>query len=69
MAVYGHAVVRRDIHPLGLYSAQSISVAKSVSWAVEHNPEWVTTPTQDTRIAQSSQQAGTHFADLGRMTG
>ena len=48
---------------------QSVGAAEAVSWAIEHNPGWVTTLTQDTRMAQSPQQAGTHFVNLGRMTG
>jgi len=57
------------IHPLGPYSVQSISPAKAVSWAIGHKAEQVITPTQDTQMAHSSQQAGTHFANLRRMTG
>ena len=56
-------------NPPGPYSVQSISAAKVVSWAIGHNPGWVTTPTQETQMAQSSQQAGTHFANLRRMAG
>ena len=54
---------------LGPYSVQGVGAAKAVSWAIGHNPGQVATPTQDTRMAQSSRQAGTHFADLGQMTG
>ena len=57
-----------SIHPSGPYSIQSIGAVEAVSWAIGHNPGGVATPTQDTRMAQSSQQAGTHFADLRRMT-
>ena len=49
------------IHPLGPYYVQSIGAAKAVSWAIGYNPGWVATLMQDTRMAQSSQQAGTHF--------
>ena len=56
-------------NPMGPHSVQNISAAKAVSWAIGHNPGWVATPTQDTQMAQSFQQAGTHFADLRRMTG
>ena len=56
------------IKPLGPYSVQSVSAAKAVSWAIGHNPGRVATLTQDILMAQSSQQAGTHFADLRRMT-
>jgi len=48
---------------------QSVDAAKAVSWAIGHNPGRVATPTQDTQAAQSSQQAGTYFADLRRMVG
>jgi len=48
---------------------ESVGAAEAVSWAIGHNPGRVATPTQDTRMAQLSQQAGTQFADLGRMTG
>uniref|UniRef100_A0A8C4N7N1 Ig-like domain-containing protein n=2 Tax=Eptatretus burgeri TaxID=7764 RepID=A0A8C4N7N1_EPTBU len=37
-----------SIHPLGPYSVQSIGAAQAVSWAIGHNPGWVTTSTQDT---------------------
>ena len=57
------------IHPLGPYSVQSISAAEAVSLVIGHNPGRDPTPTQDTRMTRSSQQAGTHFADLGRMAG
>ena len=43
--------------------------AQSKSKSIGHNLGRVATPTQDTRMAQSSQQAGTHFANLRRMTG
>ena len=43
--------------------------AKAVSWTIGYNLEQVTTLTQETKMAQSSQQAGTHFANLRRMTG
>ena len=59
----------RSILPLGPYSVQSVGAAKAVSWVIGHNPGRVATPTQDTQMAQSSQQAGTHFVNLGRMTG
>ena len=52
-----------------ILSTESVGAAEAVSWAVGHNPGRVTTPTQDTRMAQLSQQAGIQFADLGRMTG
>ena len=58
-----------SIHPLEPYSAQSIGAAKAISWAIGNNPGWVANPTQDTQMAQSSQQAGTHFSNLRRMTG
>ena len=58
-----------SIHPWGPYSVQSIGAAEAVSWAIGHNPGWITTLTQDTQMAQSSQQAGTQFANLRRMTG
>ena len=58
--------VIENVHPLEPYSVQSISAAEAVSLAIGHNPGRVATPTQDTRMAQSSQQAGTHFADLRR---
>ena len=58
-----------SIHPLGPHSVQRVGAAEAVSWAIGHNPGWVAIPTQDTQMAQSSQQAGAHFADLGRMTG
>ena len=48
---------------------QSVAAAEAVSLAIEHNSAWVTTPMQDIWMAQSSQQAGTHFANLKRMTG
>ena len=60
---------QRTIYPLGSYSVQSVGAAEAVSWAIAHNPGRVATPLQDTRMAQSSQQAGTHFAYLRRMTG
>ena len=63
-------------YPSGPYSVQSVGAAKAVSWAFGHNPGYsnpehnrVATPTQDTRMAQSSQQADTHFSSLGKMTG
>jgi len=56
-------------YPSGAYSTQSVSAAEAVSWSIGHNPGMVATPMQDTRMARSSQQAGTHFADLRRMTG
>ena len=43
--------------PMGPYPVQSIGAAKAVSWAVGHNPGQVATPTQDNRMAQSSQEA------------
>ena len=58
-----------SIHPLGLYPVQSVGGTEAVSWAIGHNPGRVATPTQNTRMAQSSQQAGTNFANLRRMTG
>ena len=58
-----------SIHPLGSYSVQSVGAAEAVSWAIGNNPIQVVTPKQDTQMAQSSQQAGTHFADLRMMTG
>ena len=72
VSVDSHALfqtVYPSIHPSGPYSVQSVGAAEVVSWAIGHNPARVATPTQDTRIAQPSQQAGTHFVDLGRMTG
>ena len=66
---FNSSLWRRRRRRLGPYSVQSIGAAEVVSWATEHNSGWVTAPTQDTQMAQSSQQAGTHFADLGRMTG
>ena len=71
IALLPHVILHHDQNPnpLGPYSVQSVGAAKAVSWAIGHNPGWVATSTQDTRMAQSSQQAGTHFADLGRMTG
>ena len=56
-------------NPSGPNSVQSIGAANAVSWAIGHNPGWVATSTQNTQMAQSSQQAGIHFADLERMTG
>ena len=58
-------------NPLGLNvhwdrSVQSVGTAKAVSWAIGHNPGRVTTSTQDTQMAQSSQQAGTRFANHRR---
>jgi len=68
--IYQHLTITTNyIHPLGPYSLQSIGAAAAGSWAIGHNPGRVATPTQDTQIAQSFQQAGTHFADLGKMTG
>ena len=61
--------IHPSIHPLGPYSRQSVGAAEAVYWAIGHNPGWVATAMQDARMAQSSEQAGTHFADLGRMTG
>ena len=55
--------------PLRPYSMQSVGAAEAVSLAIGHNPGWVTTLMQDTQMAQSSKQAGTHIADLRRMTG
>ena len=66
---YKHKAYGWNIHhPLGPYSAQSVGAAEAVSWAIGHNPGRVATPVQDIQMAQSSQQAGTHFANLGRMT-
>ena len=47
---------------LGPYSVQSVGAAQAVSLAIGHNPGRVATLTV-------YQQAGTHFADLERMTG
>ena len=58
----------RNIHPLGPYSVESVGAAEAVSWANGHNPGQVAILTKDARMAQSSQQAVTHFGDLGRMT-
>ena len=55
-----------SIRPMGPYTVQSVGAAEAVSWTIGYNPGWVTTLMQDTQMAQSSQQAGTHFADLGR---
>ena len=41
-----------SVHPFGPYFVQSIGAAKAVSWAIGHNPGQVTTPTQDTQMAQ-----------------
>ena len=60
----GLAKLSKHIHPLGPYPVQSAGAAE----AIGHNPGQVTTLTQDTQMAQSSQQAGTHFADLRWMT-
>ena len=38
--------VQGTIHPSGPYSVQSVGAAKAVSWAIGHNPGWVTTLTQ-----------------------
>ena len=49
------------IVPLEPYSVHSVGAAKAVSWAIGHNPGQVATLTGDTRMAQSSQQAGAHL--------
>ena len=54
---------------MGPYSVQSVGAAEAASLAFGHNPGWDATPTQDTQMAQSSQQAGTHFVDLRSVTG
>ena len=56
-------------HPSAPHSVSNIGAAEAFSWALGHNPGHVTTPTKDTQMSQSSQQAGTHFANLRRMTG
>ena len=43
-----------SIHPLVPSSVESVGAAEAVSWAIGHNPGRVATPTQDTRMAQSS---------------
>uniref|UniRef100_A0A8C4Q8B4 Metalloendopeptidase n=1 Tax=Eptatretus burgeri TaxID=7764 RepID=A0A8C4Q8B4_EPTBU len=50
-----------SIHPLGPDSVQSVGSAEAVSLAILHNLGWIAAPTV-------YQHAGTHFADLGRMT-
>ena len=52
-----------SIHPLGPYSVQSVGAASAVSWAIGHNPGWVTTSTHEiSKLALI-------FADPRRMTG
>ena len=47
-----------DIHPsIGTILCAEHWCYLTVSWAIGHNPGQVATPTQDTRMAQSSQQA------------
>ena len=67
--VFSETFTSSNPNPLGPYSVQSIGAAETVSWDIGYNPGRVATPTQDTQMAQSSQQAGTHFADLRRITG
>ena len=72
MKFENHSEINMDswnIHPLGPYSVQRVGAADAVSCAIGHNPGQVATLTQDTQMAQSSQHAGTHFANLRRMIG
>ena len=62
-----HTYIHISIHPLGPHSVQSVA-AEAVSLAIGHKPWRVATPTQDTPMVQSSQQAGTRFANRGRTT-
>ena len=50
-----------SIHQWGPYSVQSVGAASADSLAIGHNPGQIATPTVD-------QHAGTHLANLGRMT-
>ena len=47
----------------------SVGAAKAVSCTIGHSPGQVTTLIQDTQMAQATQQAGTHFANLRMITG
>ena len=51
------------------HTLYSVSAAEAVSRTIGHNPGQVTTLMQHTQMAQSSQQAGTHFANLRWTTG